>query len=154
MLPSVEGRRRPKPLQHQALDRTHGSKRTVTDATICEQAMKVLWLGAEKGALTDWLTQQWVKLTGKRVPEPIPAWLRGPVGKTTGIGRRFFDDFAQELGYHLGSGDSVRGLLRLEDLRGPEFDPAAVHASVRAFYEQTSAFEMESWSDWCGLFKP
>ena len=116
--------------------------------------MKVLWLGAEKGALTDWLTQQWVKLTGKRISEPIPAWLRGPVGKPTGIGRRFFEDLALERGYSVGSRESVRGLLRFEDLRGPEFDPAAVHASVRAFYEQTSEFEMESWSEWCGLFKP
>jgi hypothetical protein len=116
--------------------------------------MKIIWLGSERGALTDWLTQQWVKLTGKRVHlEDLP-WLQGPLGKTTGVGRDYFFQLANEQGYVVNSSEGIRGLLSFEDLRGPTFDPNKVHAVVRSFYESTSEYEFESWSEWCGLFKP
>jgi hypothetical protein len=116
--------------------------------------VKVLWLGSEKGALTDWVTQQWVKLTGKRVVLDDHPWLQGPAGKTTGIGRDYFVRLASEQGYVVDTSSPVRGLIRFEDLRGPNFDPGLVHPAVRSFYERTSEYEFESWSEWCGAFKP
>ena len=44
------------------------------------------WLGAERGHLSDWTTQQWVRRTGRRVDLAQEAWLDGPSGPTTGIG--------------------------------------------------------------------
>jgi hypothetical protein len=111
-------------------------------------------LGMRRGALSDWLTQQWVKVTGRRVPAPLPEWLHGPVGKTSGVGRHFFNDLAAEEGLEVRRNGPTRGLLALERLRGPNFDPDRVSPTVRAFYERTSDFEMESWSEWCGFFKP
>jgi len=116
--------------------------------------MKVVWLGSDRGALTDWVTQQWVKLTGKRVDLEDTPWLDGPVGKTTGIGRDYFLQLATEQGYVVNSSQGIRGLLTFEDLRGPTFDPEKVHVAVRSFYESTSEYEFESWSEWCGAFKP
>jgi hypothetical protein len=116
--------------------------------------VKILWLGPERGALTDWVTQQWVKVTGRRIADPIPDWLTGPIGRPNGIGKTFFEELAAERGYAIRRDGGVRGLLSIEDLRGPGFDPDLVHPTVRAFYERTSEFEMESWSEWCGLFKP
>jgi hypothetical protein len=107
----------------------------------------------ERGAFTDWATQQWVKLTGRRLQTPLPSWLNGPVGKTSGVGRHFFDDLAKEEGLEIRRTGS-RGLLQLEQLRSGDFDPDRVKPIVRAFYERTSEFEMESWSEWCGFFKP
>jgi hypothetical protein len=33
-------------------------------------------------------------------------------------------------------------------------DPGAVAPSVRRFYERTSEFELDAWSEWCGFFRP
>jgi hypothetical protein len=117
--------------------------------------MKVIWLGPDRGALTDWITQQWVKLTGKHVSLDDLPWLQGPIGKTTGIGRDYFLRLATEQGYVVNASEGVRGLLSsFEELRGPSFQPEKVDAAVRSFYESTSEYEFESWSEWCGAFKP
>jgi hypothetical protein len=34
------------------------------------------------------------------------------------------------------------------------FDPDAVRPAVAEFYERTSEFELDAWSQWCGLFRP
>lgn len=116
--------------------------------------MKVIWLGPAKGALTDWVTQQWVKLTGRTGEMKSFPWLSGPIGKTTGIGADYFQKLAAEQGYAVNTSEGVRGLIRFKDLSGAGFDPDKVHPDVRAFYETTSNFEFESWSEWCGVFKP
>jgi hypothetical protein len=36
------------------------------------------WLGAKRGHLSDWTTQQWVRRTGRRVDLREEAWLDGP----------------------------------------------------------------------------
>jgi hypothetical protein len=33
-------------------------------------------------------------------------------------------------------------------------DSGAIAASVRGFYERTSEYELDAWSEWCGLFRP
>ena len=107
----------------------------------------------ERGAFTDWVTQQCVKVTGRRFRTPLLAWLDGSVGKTSGVGRGFFDELAKEQDLEIRRSGS-RGLLQLEQLRSPGFDPDRVTPTVRAFYERTSEFEMESWSEWCGFCEP
>jgi len=79
-------------------------------------------------------------------------WLDGPAGAPRGIGSRFFTDYANS--HHLEIvRDGSRGLLpdfsRLE--LGEGF---AVAASVRHFYEHTSEYELDAWSEWAGLFRP
>lgn len=113
-----------------------------------------MWLGAKRGALLDWLTQLWVKWTGRLVSLADAPWLAGPRGAVTGVGPRFFDELAEREGLRVERGPSIRGLLAFKDLAGPTFDPEGVAPAVRRFYEQTSRFEMESWSEWCGAFKP
>src|SRR5258706_6151803 len=63
------------------------------------------------GALTDRATQQWVKLTGRRVDLAEGPWLRGPIGKPTGIGRSYFEDLAAEQGLQLRRSREPRGLV-------------------------------------------
>jgi hypothetical protein len=31
---------------------------------------------------------------------------------------------------------------------------ASVALAVKQFYEQTSEYELDAWSEWCGLFRP
>jgi hypothetical protein len=48
-----------------------------------------------------------------------------------------------------------RGLLPdFKSLAGSGCDPALVAPIVGDFYERTSAYELDAWSEWHGLFKP
>ncbi len=115
----------------------------------------MLWLGHSRGYLSDWTTQRWVRLTGRQVDLREYPWLSGLVGPTTGIGHTFFEQVAQEQGFDVRRGGDGCGLVSdFSELRGPTFDPGAVHPSVAHFYEQTSAYEMDAWAEWCGAFRP
>ena len=116
----------------------------------------MIWLGAKAGYLSDWLTQQWVCATGRRIDLNATPWLAGVTGKTTGIGLRFFDDLAAERGWEIDRGTGVaRGLIEnFAALRSPAFDPFQVHPEVIRFYERTSEYDFDAWAQWCGFFKP
>jgi hypothetical protein len=111
--------------------------------------------GLPLGTLADRITQLWVRATGRRVDLETEPWLRGPVGKPEGIGADFFDVLAQTEALVINDDREPRGLLQsLALLAGEGFDPELVHPQVRDFYEHTSAYEMESWAEWCGIFRP
>src|SRR5262245_12031783 len=115
---------------------------------------RMIWLGDRRGSLTDWTTQRWVALTGRTVAfEDVP-WLRGPIGSTRGIGPDYFQDLAAGEGLVVRE-TGQRGLMqRFADLGGPRFDPSVVPQEVATFYERTSAYSMDVWSEWCGAFRP
>ena len=111
-----------------------------------------MWLGSRRGYLTDWTTQLWVKATGRIIDLQSSPWLDGPTAKVTGVGSRFFEEFAAENGLLVRPGSGL-----IEDfsaLRGPAFRPGDVAPQVRDFYQQTADFELDAWSEWCGFFKP
>ncbi|HEV8583551.1 MAG TPA: hypothetical protein VGT02_01135 [Methylomirabilota bacterium] len=113
-----------------------------------------MWLGERRGELSDWVTQCWVRLTGRRIDLGTAPWLAGPVGAPRGIGRAFFDDLAAAGGLRVVR-PATSGLVPdLGALAGPDFDPARVHPRVRDFYEHTSAYELDAWAEWCGVFRP
>jgi hypothetical protein len=115
----------------------------------------MIWLGARRGYLTDWTTQKWVQATGRRLQIEEHPWLGGPVGGTDGIGKDFFRRLAEEEGLRVLDSGPPRGLLpRLGLLTGPEFDADRVDARVAAFYEETSDYDLDAWSEWCGPFRP
>ena len=110
---------------------------------------------AARGAFSDWTTQQWVKLTGRRISLDQYPWLQGPIAGPEGVGRDFFHDLAVEQGFTIHDAGPPRGLLAsLDLLAGPTFDPTRIHPSVRGFYERTSEFELDAWAEWCGAFRP
>jgi hypothetical protein len=114
----------------------------------------VIWLGERSGYLSDWVTQQWVRATGVRVNLEDNPWLDGPVGPTRIIGKSFFADYARDQGLDLVQ-SGTRGLLRdFRELEGADCDPAAVAAPVADFYQRTSTYELDAWSEWNGFFKP
>lgn len=113
------------------------------------------WLGERRGYLVDWFTQRWVQLTGKRLDLSEDTWLDGPIGETREIGGRFFEALAAREGLRLRRASGSAGLMASFDaLAGPGFDPRAVHPRVREFYERTSRFSLDVWSEWSGLFRP
>jgi hypothetical protein len=115
----------------------------------------VIWLGEKRGNLTDWTTQQWVRVTGRHLKLADHLWLDGPVGGTRQIGKQFFIGYAEQNHFEVlqtGSRGLIPDFQSLENGGGHLLDEVA--QPVRDFYERTSEFDMDAWSDWRGAFKP
>jgi hypothetical protein len=114
----------------------------------------VIWLGEKRGNLSDWTTQQWVRATGRRLTLADHPWLDGPAGGTRQIGKQFFEDYAARNRFEIVRNGS-RGLIpAFTSLEANNPSLAAVAPPVRDFYERTSEFDMDAWSNWCGVFRP
>jgi len=115
----------------------------------------MIWLGSKRGYLSDWMTQRWVHFTGRRVSLSSETWLAGPIAPTTGIGPDYFTSLASTEGLRLHQPDGAAGVISdFAALQGVSFEPSSVDPSVARFYEQTSAYELDAWAEWCGLFRP
>jgi hypothetical protein len=113
------------------------------------------WLGDERGQLTDWITQQWVRRTGTTVDFGEQSWLRGPSGRTDRISEDDFARFAAAEDLQPLPPDADAGLLAgLEALRGPDFDPDALQDQVADFYLRTARYRLHLWSQWSPRFRP
>jgi hypothetical protein len=112
----------------------------------------MLWLDEKRGYLSDYVTQLWVKASGRRVDLVSHPWLAGPVGPPIGIGADFFQQFASIHGLQLQRGDGL--IPDFAILAGAQCVPAQVSETVRDFYQHTSRFELEAWSEWAGMFRP
>lgn len=113
-----------------------------------------MWLDDARGHLVDWSTQRWVQLTGRRVSLGDQQWLDGPIGKATGIGHAFFEEYAAEHRLRIRRGSAAGLVTDFQSLRSPEFNPDTVAPAVVEFYQRTSEYELDAWSQWCGVFRP
>ena len=112
------------------------------------------WLGPRHGYLTDWTTQRWVQATGRLVDLEREPWLRGPSAPAEGVGAAYFETLAEEQGMTLAE-DRDGGLLPdFGALRRPGFDPAAIRPEVVDFYERTTRYRLNLWSEWSPGFRP
>jgi len=114
----------------------------------------VIWLGEKSGYLSDWVTQQWVRSTGRRIQLADHRWLDGPTGNTRIIGKGFFQEYAKRDDLEIVEGRSCGLVEDFNSLAGALFDPGRVAAMVRDFYERTTAYDLDNWSEWHGFFKP
>lgn len=113
----------------------------------------MIWLGEKRGQLTDWATQQWVRTTGRRLTLAEHPWLDGPFGNTRLIGADFFVNDAKQRGYTTTYTHPV-GLIPTFSQLDRHGTLAGTAESVRHFYEQTSNYDLDAWSEWHGLFTP
>jgi hypothetical protein len=106
----------------------------------------------EGGLVVDRLTQAWVRATGTNVPLDDNPWLDGPVGSPTVIGDEWLSREALRLAADLREGG---GLLQSFDvLASPSFDPSRLHPAIVEFYEHTSDWRLDVWSQWCPAALP
>jgi hypothetical protein len=108
---------------------------------------------AAGGALVDRVTQFWVRATGRRVDLAASPWLEGPIGKTDRIGTTVFDELIANRGQRSDSRETV-GLLRADDVSDSALHLDGTAPEVRSFYFETSRFDLDSWAQWAGIFRP
>jgi len=92
-------------------------------------------------------------LFGRRIDRSSIPWLDGPTGPPR-IGASFHRSVAAEAGLEVRKGSDLGLLPDCAALDGDGFDSRRLHPSVRDFYEHTSRYHLDVWSQWSPLFWP
>ena len=101
---------------------------------------------SDRGKLIDRVTQEWVRTTGRKVSFAESPWLSGPIGGPTQIADEWLLQETERLG---GTIEEGGGLLdAMSELAGDDFDPNHLASPIVDFYERTSEYRMEVWSQW------
>lgn len=117
--------------------------------------LPLMRISKKAGHLQDWITQQWVKATGRRFDPKRDTWLIGPIGDTEVISDQFFQDLAHKENLEIRENEPNTGLLETVDaLELSEDEKRLLHPKVADLYERTSHYDFEVWSEWCGFFRP
>jgi len=107
------------------------------------------------GHLQDWITQLWVKLTGRKFDPKVDFWLTGPIGDTDLIKDKFISNLAQAENLSIFTNPNDSGLLEtFDELQLTIEEKELLNPKVIDFYERTSNYDFEIWSEWCGVFRP
>jgi len=99
------------------------------------------------GALGAASIRLWLRVFGRPVRRDTVPWLEGPSGPPGGIGAGLYDVVAVQQGLTLDRSRNQGLLPSFDVLKGPAFDPVLVHPAIRAFYERTSSYELDVWSE-------
>ncbi len=114
-----------------------------------------MYINSRIGYLQDWITQLWVKATGRRIDPVKDAWLLGPVGGTETIGIQYLVRLAESEGLEVVKNKRDSGLIdNFNDLRLSKEERHRLHPRIIELYEKTSNFDFDVWSEWCGFFRP
>lgn len=106
-------------------------------------------------AFQDRLTQVWVKLCGRRINEKEFSWLIGPCGNTDIIKDKFVYELAEKENLDIHRNKENTGLLENVSQIGIDNEEMRLlNGKVADFYQNTSNYDFEIWSEWCGFFKP
>ena len=89
----------------------------------------------------------WVRLTGRLVRKSEAPWLAGPLGGRERIGTGIYERIAQAGGLELRTPPHAGLLEHFNVLRGPNFNPDAVHPDIRHFYEHAAEYQLDVWSE-------
>ena len=89
----------------------------------------------------------WVRLTGRLVRRSDAPWLAGPLGGRERIGTGIYERVAQAEGLLIRTPPHAGLLEHFNVLRGPNFNPDAVHPDIRHFYEHAAEFQLDVWSE-------
>jgi hypothetical protein len=88
-----------------------------------------------------------VRLTGRRMRRSDTPWLHCYLGRPGLIGTGVYQRIAQEEHLQLRNSPHAGLIPDFGALRGPSFDPDAVHPRIRHFYEHAAEYQMEVWSE-------
>ena len=100
-------------------------------------------IGAGAGVCIRW----WVRATGKRVAKRDAPWLDCPMGQPGRIGAQFYTYLAERERLQVRPAPDAGLLPDFDQLRGGGFDPDRIRPEIRDFYEHTSGYRLEAWSE-------
>jgi hypothetical protein len=109
--------------------------------------MPLSWLSDAIGIAAAAGIRRWVWLTGRRVAKAAAPWLQCPTGPPGRIGAEFYELLARREGLHIQPSPDSGLLPSFDALAGKGFDPGSVHPAIRDFYEHTSCYRLEAWSE-------
>jgi hypothetical protein len=89
----------------------------------------------------------WVRLTGRLVRKSEAPWLAAPLGGRERIGTGIYERVAKAEGLLIRTPPNAGLLEHFNVLRGPNFNPDAVHADIRHFYEHAAEYQLDVWSE-------
>lgn len=105
--------------------------------------------------IQDKITQYWVKTTGRKINPETEEWLIGPIGDEDIIGDKFIQKLVSEENLKYSSNIANAGLLEsISDLDFSQDELDLLNEQVIDFYENTSNYDFEIWSEWKSFFKP
>jgi hypothetical protein len=100
------------------------------------------------GALGESGIRTWLRLFGRTVRREECPWLDNPTGPRGKVGEEMYESLATSEGLELRRSTAGAGLIPdFESLRGADFDPDMVDHRVRHFYEHSSAYQLDAWSE-------
>jgi len=99
------------------------------------------------GLLLQQFIDLWLYTCGRRHRRSDVPWMVCPTGPPDRIGEHWYEQLAasENLTLKISTGSGL--VPDWNDLRGPSFDPNAVHPAIRDFYEHTSLYHLEAWSE-------
>ena len=89
----------------------------------------------------------WLYTCGRRRRRADVSWLVCPTGPPDRIGDRWYEQLAASENLTLKLSTEGGLVHDWNDLRGPNFDPDKIHAAIRDFYQHTSRYSLEAWSE-------
>lgn len=104
--------------------------------------------------IQDWITQQWVILTGRRISERTESWLIGPMGDLGNIGDGFIEALANSEGLLIRSEEANLGLIEsFDELKLSKLEMSRIAPEVIDFYENTSNYNLRLSVSWNPFFQ-
>jgi hypothetical protein len=89
----------------------------------------------------------WVLITGKRIRNGDESWLAAPLGEQGRIGTGIYERIAQNENLQMRMSATAGLIPDFNVLRGPSFDPGAIHGEIRHFYEHAAQYHLDVWSE-------
>lgn len=107
-----------------------------------------------KQRFQDRFTQQWAIFWGKKIDLDKHTWLKGPFGKTSGIGREFITQLAEEENLIIQNANKKNGILSsFEVLNLNNRERNNLSNEIIDFYENTSEYDLRLSVRWNPLMK-
>src|SRR2546427_9517124 len=88
-----------------------------------------------------------ISITGKRIREADAPWLRCPLGERGRIGTGIYERIARDENLQIQVPPGAGLIPDFSSLRGPNFNPDAIHPAIRHFYEHAAAYRLEVWTE-------
>ncbi len=100
------------------------------------------------GAVGASAIRQWLRVAGRRVAKADVPWLDGPIAASNHVGDKFYERLAATRGLRVQRNRAGSGLVPdMAQLDGPSFAASNLNAAVRDFYEHTSDYRLDVWSE-------